>query len=360
MWVNRAYMEGVLDDSLHLINFTAACGPVIYSGNLFDKEYYGNAFVAEPAANLIKRDILQNNGYQTEGKAAYVKKEFIASEDERFRPVNIYNGPDGTLYIMDMYRGIIQHKTYLTPYLKGEIGKRELAKPLTCGRIYKVVLQDKKVVPVRFTNDNLIELLQHPNGWVRNKAQQLLVDKKDKLIAPQLRGLLKNTDNPLALIHSLWTMEGLGILQQDDVLPLLTQNDWIIRMQALSVLPSVINKVNYPEFLPALQEMIHNNDTLATPYIAFLAHSFQPLNARAARQLLLALIKKYSDNIYVADAVISNLENKENAWYKELLGLNPDTNLIVKKRLKKVMDDILNTKNRSNAKKDCQRVSERS
>lgn len=347
--VNRGYMEGVLDDSLRLINFTAACGPVIYRGNLFDKEYYGNAFVAEPAANLIKRDILQTNGYQTGGKAAYVRKEFLASEDERFRPVNLYNGPDGALYIVDMYRGIIQHKTYLTPYLKVEIEKRELSKPLTCGRIYKVVPKDKKEVPVHFTNDNLIELLQHPDGWVRNKAQQLLVDKKDKLIAPQLRELLQNTTNPLALIHSLWTMEGLGVLQQDDVLPLLTQNDWTIRMQALSVLPSVINKANYQKFLPVLQEMIHSSDTLATPYIAFLAHSFQPLNPMAARQLLLALIKKYPDNIYVADAVISNFENKENTWYKELMGFNPDTNLVINKRLKKVMEDIVNTKNRSDA-----------
>lgn len=122
-------------------------------------------------------------------------------------------------------------------------------------------------------------------------------------------------------------------------------------MQALSILPSVINKENYQKFLPVLQEMINSNDTLAAPCVAFLAHSFQPLNATAAKQLLLALIKKYPKNIYVADAVISNLENKESVWYKRLLALNPDTNFVINKRLEKVMDDIVNTKNRSNAKR---------
>ena len=350
--VNRGYMEGVLDDSLRLVNFTAACGPVIYNGNLFNKEYYGNAFVAEPSANLIKRDILKDQGYITEGREAYTKKEFLASEDERFRPVNLYNGPDGALYIVDMYRGIIQHKTYLTPYLKNEIKERELTKPLSCGRIYKVVPQGKKEVAVQFTNDDnkLVELLQHPNGWVRNKAQQLLVDRKDKQVTPTLRNLLKNTDKPLTVIHSLWTMEGFDVLQPDDVLPLLKQNNWPIRMQALSVLPSVIDKKNYQQFLPVLQEMIKNNDTLAAPYIAFLAHAFQPLNAVAARQLLVTLTKKYPENIYVADAIISNLENKESAWYKEALSFNSDTSLTINKRLKKVIDDIAKAKNNSNAK----------
>lgn len=105
--VNRGYMEGVLDDSLRLVNFTAACGPVIYNGNLIGKEYDGNALIAEPSANLIKRDILNDKGYIINGKEAYHNKEFLASEDERFRLVNLYAGPDGALYIVDMYRGIM-------------------------------------------------------------------------------------------------------------------------------------------------------------------------------------------------------------------------------------------------------------
>jgi len=349
--VNRGYMKGVLDDSLRLVEFTAACGPVIYNGNLFGTAYYGNGFVAEPAGNLIKRNILSSHGYITKGKEAYQKKEFLASEDERFRPVNLYNGPDGTLYIVDMYRGIIQHKTYLTPYLKNEIKERELTQPLNCGRIYKVVPTNKKETAVLFTNDNnqLIELLKNSNGWVRDKAQQLLVDKKDKTIAPALRNLLKITDDSLTLIHSLWTMEGIGVLNKDDILPLLQQNNWTIRMQALTVLPSIINKNNYQQFLQVLQQMIIKNDTLAAPYIAFLAHAIEPINGLAANQLLLSIAKKYPNNIYVADAIISSLENKETAFYKEVLNLNGDTTLTIIKKLKVLIAKIALSKNNSNA-----------
>src|SRR5687768_3667922 len=116
--VNRGYMKGVLDDSLRLVNFTAACGPLVYRGGLFGGEYEENAFVAEPSANLVKRNILKDSSFFVIGRQAYAGREFLASTDERFRPVNLHAGPDGALYVLDMYRGIIQHKTYLTPYLK--------------------------------------------------------------------------------------------------------------------------------------------------------------------------------------------------------------------------------------------------
>jgi mono/diheme cytochrome c family protein/glucose/arabinose dehydrogenase len=350
--VNRGYMKGVLDDSLRLVNFTAACGPVIYNGNLFDKEFYGNAFVAEPSANLIKRNILVDKGYEVTGRQAYSGREFLASEDERFRPVSLYNGPDGALYVVDMYRGIIQHKTYLTPYLKNEIKQRELTEPLNCGRIYKIIPKNKKAERVVIANDTttVLNLLNHPNGWVRSEAQQLLVDGKYIATANTLRTFLKQTGKPLQLIHAMWTLEGLGVLQSGDVLPLLKETSWPIRMQALSVVPSIINRKNYQQFLPVLKQMIDENDTLAAPYIAFLVHSLQPLNAAAANNLLMALTKNYGNNMYVADAIISNLENKEAAFYKAALKINPDTSVTINKRLKKVLEDIAAAKNSSNAK----------
>lgn len=349
--VNRGYMEGVLDDSLRLVNFTAACGPVIYNGDLFDKEYYGNAFVAEPSANLIKRNILTDCGYRVDGREAYVNKEFLASEDERFRPVNLYVGPDGAMYVVDMYRGIIQHKTYLTPYLKNEIKVRNLTQPLSCGRIYKIVPKNKKVstVTVPGSPAQWVPLLGNSNGWLRNEAQQLLVDGKHKELATAIRANLSSR-NGLAVTHSLWTLEGLGVLQAADVMPLLEQLDWKLRMQGLSVLPSVLNKVNYRQFIPALQKMIDRNDSLAAPYVGFLVHAIQPLDAIAAQRLLLNLAKKFPSDVYVADAIITNLQNKEAAFYRELRQSTADTSLTVFKRLRKVMDDIAKAKNSSNSK----------
>lgn len=337
--VNRGYMKDILDDSLRLVNFTAACGPVIFNSMLFGKEYYGNAFVAEPSANLIKRNIIDENGYRVAGHQAYKGREFLASTDERFRPVNLNVGPDGALYIVDMYRGIIQHKTYLTPYLKNQIKLRNLTEPLSYGRIYKIVPSGKKVVPQTIPSSpaQLLPLLNHSNGWVRNQAQQILVDSKNKNLESALRTMLSNRIKTRSAIHTLWTMEGLGVLRKTDVLPLLSERNWALRMQALSAGPSVINKENYREFLTVFNRMLSSNDTLAAPYLAFLAGKIQTFNPGASRSLLISLAKKYPDNIFIADAVISNLKNQESGFYDEL---KADTSQVISRQLKKGMDDM--------------------
>ncbi len=350
--VNRGYMEGVLDDSLRLVNFTAACGPVIYNGGLFSEKYHNNAFVAEPAGNLIKRNILTDTGYIVNGKEAYEKKEFLASEDERFRPVNLLVGPDGALYIADMYRGIIQHKTYLTPYLKNEIKERQLTKPLNCGRIYKVVPVKSQAKNVQLANNpqQLVQQLQSTNAWVRNEAQQIIIDSNYTTTSPALHQLL-HVNNPVTVAHAMWTLQGLKMLAEDDVLPLLQHNNRLIRMEALSVLPAVLNNSNYQKFMPAVQQVINDNDSLIAPYIGFLMYYIQPFNPGLANQVLFSLIKKYPSNTYVADAVISNLQNKEDAFYKQALKINPDTSAAFNKRLRHVIADIAKAKNQSNQKK---------
>jgi len=348
--VNRGYMKGVLDEKKRLTTFTAACGPLIYTGGLFDKNYWGNAFVAEPSANLIKRNILTDEGYQVNGKEAYKDKEFLASEDERFRPVNLYTGPDGALYVVDLYRGIIQHKTYLTTYLKNEIKKRELTQPLNCGRIYKIIPVSKKVSPPPVARDTaaLLKLFYSDNGWLRNEVQQLIVDSKNSSIAGSLRHILQQRDNLIAVAHAMWTLEGLDILDWNDLKPLLNDASWPLRMEALSALPSVINKSNYSEVAFALKSTIDKGDTLAAPYIGFLVHSIQLFDKNTAHDLLIELSWKFGNSAYVADAVISNLQNNEKAFLDEITRMNPDTNFVLNKRLRRVIADITAAKNRGN------------
>ncbi|SKB66703.1 DUF7133 domain-containing protein [Daejeonella lutea] len=345
--VNRGYQPGVLDDSLRLVNFTAACGPVIYNGHLFGKQYYGNAFVAEPSANLIKRNILENNGYSVTGRQAYPNKEFLRSTDERFRPTNLYNGADGALYIVDMYRGIIQHKTYLTPYLKNEIKERSLTEPLSYGRIYKVVPKNRKSRPVKFSGDKikLIKLLGNENGWVRSMAQQILIDAGDKNVAPLLRKLLKTSTQPLASTHALWTLEGLSLLTKEDLWPFLTSPDPNLRMQAFALSRSVINKENYTEFVTYFEKLIAAKDPQAAPYIAFLSPAIKPFSSLAQKSLLLNLGKTFGTDLYVSDAVISGLKNEEAWYYKDFTASNPDTALTINRRLRKVLADADKAKN---------------
>lgn len=355
--VNRGYMQGVLDSNLRLVNFTAACGPVIYRGDLFGKEFQGNAFVAEPAANLIKRNILQEKGYIMTGNQAYSGKEFLTSTDERFRPVSLYNGPDGALYIVDMYRGIIQHRTYLTEYLKNEIKERALTQPLSCGRIYKVTPLHKAAGRADIARNPLgtmdplalVALFEQGNGWMRDKAQQLIVDNRYVQTIPVLRRML-GTGTPVARVHALWTLEGLGALKADEVLLLLKQPDWHLRMQALTAMSSVMTGQTYQKCLAALTELVKQRDTLQAPWIAFQVQTIKKFDKAAADRLLLSLIQSYPQNKYVADALIGGLQGEEASFLKKLALVDADTSLMIRKQLEGVLVDMHNSMNARNAR----------
>lgn len=349
--VNRGYKDNVLDSAKRLVSFTAACGPALYRGDLFPEPYYNNVFVAEPAANLIKRNTLSASGFTTEGRQAYQGKEFLVSLDERFRPVSLYNGPDGALYVVDMYRGIIQHKSFLTDYLKTEIKKRSLEKPVNCGRIYRVVPKNNaaKLIQMPGSPSQLVKMLKHHNGWVRDKAQQMIVDRKYLQTESALRQLLSMQAGNLAGIHAMWTLEGLGLLKSDDVLTLLQSKEWKIKAQALTVLTSAVNKNNYSEYKPVLQRLVAQHDTLIAPYLAFQIGKFKEFDAGMTRDMYLELTRKYPANQYVADALISNLKGQEANFYKLAKLSKPDTTELIYSQLRRVIADIKSNESNKDA-----------
>ncbi|MGV3503633.1 MAG: DUF7133 domain-containing protein [Adhaeribacter sp.] len=340
--VNRGYKEGVLDDSARLTSFTAACGPLVYRGDLFEAPYRGNAFVAEPAANLIKRNVLAPAGHGQQGRQAYAGREFLTSLDERFRPVSLYDGPDGALYVVDMYRGIIQYKMFLTEYLKGQIRQRQLYQPNNLGRIYKIVPEGKTAAAVTFpaSPGQLAGLLAHENGWVRDKAQQLLVDAGNRQVVPALRQLLQRPGLARTRVHALWTLEGLQALELADLLPLVQENDWTLRRQALAALPGLVNARNQAAATAALHKRLQARDTLAAPYLAYSAGALRPYNAAAANKLLIDLVKLQPRSPYLADAVISTLQDREAVFYRQLLALKPAGTWVLPGRLKKLLADM--------------------
>jgi len=326
--VNRGYMEGVLDSTGRLVNFTAACGPLVYRGGLIPGF---NAFVAEPAANLIKRNVLTETGYRVSGKQAYEGREFLASTDERFRPVNLHDGPDGGLYVLDMYRGIIQHNTYLTPYLKEQIAKRGLSLPLGMGRIYRVIPKNRKaeslIMPERI--DSLVALLGHANGWVRDQAQHILVDQRASDAEPLLRTVLKDSGHPLKVVHALWTLEGLGRLTAADIQTLLLHKDWHVRAQAMAALAAVEGGVG----------SLSGRDTLLAPYTALVLASSQDVPDAGRNAATERLIKAYAGNPYVADALISGWHDREEELMQLVRKYVPDTSTAVYRRLSKLIAD---------------------
>lgn len=211
--INRGYQPQMLKDG-RLARFTGACGPVIYRGDNFPAEFLGNAFVCEPTGNLIKRNILTEQGGVVSGRFAYPDSEFLASTDERFRPVNAFNGPDGALYLVDMYRGLIQHKIYLTSYLRGQTESRGLQAPVDLGRIYRVVHEGK---PLRkapklgsASSSQLVASLGSANGWERDTAQRLLVEKRDLSVVAALQRMAKTAPSTVTRVQALWTLDGMG------------------------------------------------------------------------------------------------------------------------------------------------------
>ena len=238
--VDRGYLDTIMRPDGTLRAFTAACAPLIYRGGLFPEEFDGNAFVCEPAANLIKRDVIHkgDDGSMT-ATNAYEKDEFLTSTYERFRPVNLTVGPDGAMYVIDMHHGLIQHKTYLTTYCRELYEAKELDKHLGTGRIYRIVpaAPDTKAIASRrlsqATTPQLVEYLADKNGWSRDTAQRLLVERGDVKSIALLRNVATKHVNPLARLHALWTLEGLRIRDPNVILAALGDSDPKIRAAAI-------------------------------------------------------------------------------------------------------------------------------
>ena len=221
--INRGYQGNMLKKDHRLARVTAISGPGIYRGEVYGKSYINGAFIPEPSANAIayfeyseSSDTSVKFKHKLYDDPKWTKREFLTSTDERFRPVSVYTGPDGCIYFIDLYHGILQHKVYVTTYLRKQVLERGLDKGNQKGRIYRIVPTDKKVSYSSPKLQNLkpaelVKYLGHANGWHRDTAQRLLVQHADKSVAPAIEALIKS-GNQLAKIHGLWTLEGIGAL----------------------------------------------------------------------------------------------------------------------------------------------------
>ena len=230
--INRGYRPEMLRDN-KLKEFTAACAPFIYRADLLPADAYGNAFICEPAGNLIKRNVLTAEKGALSAKPYYDQKEFLASTDERFRPVNLITGPDGALYVIDFYRGIIQHRISLTTYLRDQIVKRGLDKPLALGRVWRIAPEGVAPVAAKklseMTPAEWIAELSSGNAWRRETAQRLLVERNDANLAPALLDVATNGAAPMGRVHALWTLEGMGALRWEAVAACISHADPRVR-----------------------------------------------------------------------------------------------------------------------------------
>ncbi|MDQ3441813.1 MAG: HEAT repeat domain-containing protein, partial [Planctomycetota bacterium] len=327
--VNRGYRPGVLrPENFRLWKFTGACGPVVYRGGLLPKEYHGNYFTGEVTANFVRRSILAEAGGKLVGNNAHEDEqtEFLTTTYERFRPVNMYTGPEGALYVVDMHHGLIQHKEFVTPYVAEQYRQRELGKHLRTGRIYRIV-PDKAPVPpapslAKATSIELVAFLSHENGWVRDTAQRLLVERRDpdtvsplRAIAMDGTGTLSRVNaTPLARLHALWTLE--GIAKRDADLLVAALSDPVGKIRANAIRLSEPFMPVDSRVLAEVLKLQHDDDPDVRLQFALSVSAVPTPEAQAA---LAEVVTVAADNPYVRDAAISGLEDREMELLERLL-----------------------------------------
>jgi putative membrane-bound dehydrogenase-like protein len=221
--------------NLHAGRFTAACGVAIYRGNLLPAEHHGAAFTCEPTGNLVHEEVLRPHGATFRSRPARDKIEFLATPDDWFRPVSLADGPDGALYVVDMYRAVIEHPEWMPPELKR---RPDLTLGKDRGRIWRIVPKTHKTTVMRpklsqAATVDLVQLLGDANAWRRTTAQRLLLERQDRTAVEPLRKLCSHAVQPLARVHAAWLLEGLNALDADLAARLLRDDNPRVREQAL-------------------------------------------------------------------------------------------------------------------------------
>lgn len=205
--------KGVVPTEYPVGFFTSATGITIYRGDAYPEEYRGNAFVGDVGGNLVHRKTIDTSGVVYQAQRADEGEEFVASSDNWFRPVNFVNAPDGSLYVLDMYRETIEHPHSIPEEIKAFL---HLTSGWDRGRVYRLVSPDmerRPVIPIgSLSGKELVQQLESDNAWNRDTAQRLIWERQDQSLVPLIERLLFTTANPLGRLHTLCTLDGLQAL----------------------------------------------------------------------------------------------------------------------------------------------------
>ncbi len=260
--------------------FTSACGILYYLGGSFPETFRQSALVAEPAHNLVHRDRIVPSGATFLAKRTQEGAEFIASADPWFRPVNFYTGPDGAIYMLDYYRLAIEHPEWMAASVK----PAELNAGSEMGRIYRIVPESRTMEPVKSlrlgsaSTPDLVNLLNHRNVWWRRTAQRLLMDRKLADAAPLVA---KQLDSPNAAtrVHALWTLDGLGKLEDAAIVKAL--RDPVAGVREIAI------QLAEPKRLPDVLALAGDPDERVRFQLLCTLGFYDTAEARAARDKLL-------------------------------------------------------------------------
>ena len=310
--VNRGYRDQFFRPDDSSVTIQAAGTPLIFRGDRLPKALQGQAFITDSATNLVHAYRLIDDGTgRLRAEDFYQKGEILASWDERCRPVSINSAPDGTLYIVDMYRGVVQDGAYWTEYLRDYVKSRDLELPVKFGRIWRLVHESARPGPAprlsSATSAQLVETLSHPNGWWRDTAQQMLVQRGGGSVAPQLRALARQAPDWRTRLHALWTLDGLGALEPAQIERALTDASSYVRASAVRLSERWLTEIPHPIATAALELANDGSWTVRRQVAASIGGLPLPLRLDRAADML----ERYGRDPVVVDATISGLRGSE-------------------------------------------------
>ena len=219
-----------------LNHVTSGCSPTPYRDTLFGPEFDTSVFISEPVHNLVHREVLQTagSGLRSDRATGEEKSEFLASTDPWFRPTTLRTGPDGALYVTDMYRFILEHPEWISPEMQARVNLRAGEDR---GRIYRVAPRGsvRRPIPNLTALDStaLVAALDSPNGWQRDLVQRLLSTRREPATFTGLRALLSPARRPQVRIQALSTLGLNGGLDPESLGIALTDPHAAIRCEAL-------------------------------------------------------------------------------------------------------------------------------
>jgi putative heme-binding domain-containing protein len=285
---------------------TSACGPLIYRGTLFPPEYRGNHFCCENAQNFIHRCLLERDGAGFRvRRQPDPKTEFLASTEEWFRPINLSLGPDGAMYIVDMYREIIEDYSAIPRFLQQQYVESLIAGH-DKGRIYRLTVEGTpKWRPFNLRKAPAVELvgqLSNDNPWWRETAQRLLVERGDRSALVPLRALVREGKTPQARLHALCTLDGLKALEPALVEQALGDSHFGVRTHAVRLAGPWLDQSR--SLLEKALSLVDDPDAKVRLQLALtLGDSKDPAALKALGQLAIA----HADEPWMNDAILSSV-----------------------------------------------------
>ncbi len=287
--------------------FTGSTGVTIYRGHAWPEEYHGLAVVGDVGSNIIHRKEIDWTGLEPIAKRIDENREFVASTDIWFRPVQFANAPDGTLHILDMYREVIEHPASLPPEIKKHL---DLTSGRDRGRLYRVLpegFQQQKLQKLsKAVTADLVALLDHPNSWQRETAGRLLYERQDRTAVALLEQFVEAAKTPQGRMHALYALAGQNALDEPQVLLALSDEHPEVKRHGIRL--SEAGTLKTPAVRKRLMELVNDPEIAVRYQIALTlgdVHSPESANALAF------LMKRDSGNQWMEWAVLSSLS--ENA-----------------------------------------------